>query len=197
MELIFDDGPGLSYAWRFPVTATLANVGYGRQIPDHGHLSRTDLEASLRRLLPGVSVVPGSLRAHRLPLSSSRQKVARGRVLLAGDAAALINPISGEGIYYAIVSGLAAGSAAAADPATAAAAYQAQLHRRLGNHFNHVSVLASVTRSRSVLEAGLLAVGDDPAAFDDLAAVGLGEGRITARLAGGLARRLVTDLLIA
>lgn len=195
MELIFDDGPGLSYAWRFPVTPSLANVGYGRQLDDHGHVSRTDLEAALHQLLPGVSLLPGSLRAHRLPLSSSRQAVASGRMLLAGDAAGLVNPISGEGIYYAIVSGLEEGSAAVGDPATAARRYRTELRQRLGNHLNHVSALAAMSRFRPVLEAGLLAVRDDPAAFDDLAAVGLGDGRVTGRLAFGLARRFLMSHL--
>ena len=37
-----------------------------------------------------------------------------GRLLLAGDAAGLINPMTGEGIYYAVATGIAAGRAAVA-----------------------------------------------------------------------------------
>lgn len=192
LELVFDERPGLSYAWRFPITGGLANVGYGHQVAPGERASRTALEARLRKLLPGVAPQPPSLRAHRLPLSSTRQRVAKGRLLLVGDAASLVNPLSGEGIYYAIVSGLLAGSAAV-NPQEAADAYRARLHRRLGRHLNHVSALAALTRSRRFLEAGILAAADDRAVFGDLAAVGLGDGRITPRLAIGLVRRLIAD----
>ena len=59
------------------------------------------------RLLPGVE--PAGLRAHRLPLSTGRPRQPDGRVLLAGDAASLINPLTGEGIFYAVLSGALAG----------------------------------------------------------------------------------------
>lgn len=52
-------------------------------------------------------------RGARLPLSTWRWRPARGPVLLAGDAAGLVNPMTGEGIYYAVATGLAAGRAAA------------------------------------------------------------------------------------
>ena len=51
-----------------------------------------------------------------------------GRVLLAGDAASLINPLTGEGIYYAVLSGALAGGAALADDP--AAAYRARCAAR-------------------------------------------------------------------
>ncbi len=45
-------------------------------------------------------------RGFRIPLFSSRKsKIVRGASLLAGDAAALVDPFLGEGIYYAIRSG--------------------------------------------------------------------------------------------
>ncbi len=48
------------------------------------------------------------------PLSSfysEEQKVSQGRILLVGDAAHLIDPLTGEGIYYAIRSGMLAAEA--------------------------------------------------------------------------------------
>ena len=47
---------------------------------------RTRLLQRLGELLPGVEPAPETLRAHRLPLSSSRPKVVDGPVILAGDA---------------------------------------------------------------------------------------------------------------
>jgi flavin-dependent dehydrogenase len=44
-------------------------------------------------------------RGYRLPLRRERSPVVRGRAMLAGDAAALVDPLSGEGIWAAFVSG--------------------------------------------------------------------------------------------
>ena len=81
---------------------------------------------------------PTGLKAHRLPLSTGRPRQPDGRVLLAGDAASLINPLTGEGIFYAVLSGALAG-AAAAHGGDAGAAYRRALHARLGRHLRHSS----------------------------------------------------------
>ena len=46
----------------------------------------------------------GSLRGHRLPLRRPGSIAARGRALLVGDAAGLVDPLSGDGMYEAFVS---------------------------------------------------------------------------------------------
>ena len=53
-------------------------------------------------------------KGHRLPVRRKGDPITQGRVLLLGDAAGLIDPLSGEGIYYAIKSGQLAGQALAA-----------------------------------------------------------------------------------
>jgi geranylgeranyl reductase family protein len=189
-RMVFTHRGGLSYAWRFPSSSGEANVGFGHLLRPGEHANRSHLLATMHRLLPGIELRPGSLRAHRLPLATSGQPAGRGRILLAGDAAALVNPLSGEGIYYAIASGLAAGRAAVTDPATAAASYCRSLRRQFGAHHVHAAVLSALTASRFVVEAGLRA-GADPAVFADLARLGLADGRITARLVLGLVRHLV------
>jgi len=50
-------------------------------------------------------------RGHRVPLAGDRAMRRRGGVLLAGDAAALADPLTGEGISYALASGRRAGEA--------------------------------------------------------------------------------------
>ena len=62
---------------------------------------------------PGASRRGDQWKAHHLPLSTWRWDQPDGPVLLAGDAAGLINPMTGEGIYYAVATGIAAGRAAA------------------------------------------------------------------------------------
>ena len=52
------------------------------------------------------------LRGHRLPMRGASRRPVAGRVALVGDAAALVDPLSGDGMYEAFVSGrLAAESA--------------------------------------------------------------------------------------
>jgi len=58
-----------------------------------------------------------SLRGHRLPLRRPDARLARGRALLVGDAAGLVDPLSGDGMYEAFVSArLAADAILAARP---------------------------------------------------------------------------------
>jgi menaquinone-9 beta-reductase len=189
--MVFEHRHGLAYAWRFPGSNPVANVGYGHLLRPGERASRGALLATMSRLLPGTRPDPASLRAHRLPLSSTRQRVARGRILLAGDAAALVNPLSGEGIYYAIASGIAAGALAVDGSAGTAARYRSQLNRRFGAHRLHVTLLSTLTASDSVLEAGLVAAGRDGSLFEDLAGIGLADGRISFRLLRGLGCQLL------
>ena len=108
-QLLVTTGQGWpAYAWSFPLGDGRANVGYGELVS--GGATRAALVEGLHRLLPGVT--PEGLRAHRLPLSTERPRQPDGRVLLAGDAASLINPLTGEGIFYAVLSGALAGAAA-------------------------------------------------------------------------------------
>ena len=100
-----------AYAWSFPIGDGTANVGYGEMLADEP-VTRGVMMQRLAALLPGVGQ-PDRLRAHRLPLSPGRPRVADGRIMLAGDAMSLINPLSGEGILSPLLSGALAGYAAA------------------------------------------------------------------------------------
>jgi flavin-dependent dehydrogenase len=145
------------------------------------------LLAGLERLLPGVD--PAALKAHRLPLSTGRPRQPDGRVLLAGDAASLINPLTGEGIFYAVLSGALAG-AAAVEGAGAGAAYRAALRGRLGRHLMHSSTASWASRWPTVMDAVFRAAAGDQRIFDDVVALGLADGRLTARTLAAAARRL-------
>ncbi len=102
--------------------------GYGWIFGKGGHLSvgvgyflwgqsgkKRDLRAALARFLaahPDLRDGKTLLQqGHRVPLAGARKTARRGPVLLAGDAAALADPITGEGISYALASGSRAGMA--------------------------------------------------------------------------------------
>jgi flavin-dependent dehydrogenase len=192
-RVVLDKGHGLAYAWRFPTTAGPANVGYGYRLAPGEVTDRHRLLATLQRLMPAVRPDPQTLRAHRLPLSTSKQLAGSGRILLVGDAASLINPVSGEGIYYAIKSGLDAGRAAARDPARAAAQYRTLLRRQFGLHHLHADLMSRLIRWDAVIDAGVRAARNDQQAFDDLALLCLGSGVITPTLATRMAFHLVRN----
>ncbi len=182
-----------SYAWSFDRGDGLANVGYG-EVTSGDKLTRAAMLDRLETLLPGAAMDGGDWRAHPLPLSTWRPlRPGRGGVLLVGDAAGLVNPLTGEGIFYAVATGLLAGAAAAAAVRTGvepAAAYRHDVRRLLGGHLRHTALAARLSHSPRILQAGIAAADDDQAVFDDLVELGLARGRLTATVARGLVRGL-------
>ena len=111
------------YGWAFPKpgSTTIGLGGVQRLNPD--------MKARLDTYLAQLGVPPGpKVKGHHLPFGDFPARPAQGRVLLAGDAAGLVDPMTGEGIAHALFSGHAAGRAAAAAlaadrPEAAAPAY--------------------------------------------------------------------------
>jgi geranylgeranyl reductase family protein len=183
-----------AYAWSFPIGDGTANVGYGEVLRGE-RVTRDHLLDRLAALLPGVD--PGAvsaLRAHHLPLSTRRPAPGRGRVLLAGDALSLINPFTGEGIFYAVLSGAVAGAVAAGGHGELAGErYAAALCHRLGRHLRHSGVAAWLGRRPWLVDGAVRAAAADRRVFDRLVDLGLGDGlldtRTLLRIAGGVRRR--------
>jgi geranylgeranyl reductase family protein len=92
--------PG-GYGWVFP-KGDHANIGIGgweREGPR--------LRASLGELCAAHGVEAEELegvRGYRLPLRSPRSHLARGRAAVIGDAAGLVDPVSGDGMFEAFLS---------------------------------------------------------------------------------------------
>ena len=188
-----------SYAWAFDRGDGLANVGYGELLPGEGSRpapSRQLLLDQLEELVPGAASTGDHWRGHHLPLSSWRWDQPDGPVLLVGDAAGLVNPMIGEGIYYAVATGIAAGRTAAravalGRPGAAGARHRTVVRAHLGTHLRHTHVASLLARSPRIVDAGIRAADHDRHVFDALVEMGLGYGRIDPRLAVGLARDLV------
>ncbi len=175
-----------AYAWSFPLEGGSSNIGYGLRVSElHG--GRQALVSRLGSALPGAVVREGTMRMHPLPFSSGRPTPGHGRVLLAGDAAGLVNPLTGEGIFYAIASGRLAAIAATRTPGPPGDTYTALMRRRFGRHFATTSVLARLLDQRWLLPLAIEAARD-PDVFVDVAEIGLGEGTPTPRLLRALLR---------
>ncbi|MBO4273160.1 geranylgeranyl reductase family protein [Microbispora triticiradicis] len=189
-----------AYAWSFPVGDGTANVGYGLLLPmlrQTGRPGREILHGRLDRLLPLLGEIRSpvrDLRAHHLPLSSGRPVPGAGRVLLAGDAASLVNPLTGEGIYYALLSGRLAAEAAIGSPAEPLRAYRRALRRALGRHLRTTDVLSLAARSPGFIDAAISVAARRTEVFDLLVDVGLGAGTVPPRLAGAVALHWLRDL---
>lgn len=109
------------YAWSFPLPGGRANVGFGvlrdgtRRVQDMKHewadlLERPHVRATLG---PDAKLEDRHL-AWPIPARVDRTVAGRGRALFVGDAVAATDPLTGEGIGQALLSGVAAGRALAA-----------------------------------------------------------------------------------
>lgn len=182
--LAWEQATVLAYAWSFPIDGTRTNIGYGVFGTDEPP-SRRGLVERMEALLPqGRDADPATVRGHRLPLSSGGVRLGAGRVLLAGDAASLINPITGEGIYYALLSGRLAAWAALREPGTPLRAYRATVRTALGGHVRSTRVVARLPRSRGILDLLVDAARRSPAALEILADLAFGKGVLTLHNAG-------------
>jgi geranylgeranyl reductase family protein len=118
--------PG-GYGWVFP-KGDHVNVGVGgweREGPRmRQHLSRFCREYGI----PESSLE--NVRGYRLPLLHARARLAKGRAALLGDAAGLVDPLSGDGIYEALLSAKLAVQAVLAGDLEA---YDRELRRALSS----------------------------------------------------------------
>jgi geranylgeranyl reductase family protein len=105
------------YLWIFPLPDNTANVGLG-MLSEAVSKRKVNLR---QELLNAIKEEPylaerfknaeplTEIKGFGLPLGSRKVTISGNRFLLCGDAAALIDPVSGEGIGQAIVSGRYAG----------------------------------------------------------------------------------------
>ncbi|WP_158789485.1 geranylgeranyl reductase family protein [Granulicella sp. L46] len=114
-DLVFDFAPlPGGYGWLFP-KADHINIGVGAFAPATG-ASHAQLKQVTRALL--LDYAQQKLGVTDLAHITGQQLgmgghtyIPRGRILLVGDAAGLVDPLTGEGIHSAIVSGQAAAAA--------------------------------------------------------------------------------------
>ncbi len=137
--VIFDSGLIPGYAWVFPLPGGRANVGFGlprRPGLDGKALARIWRELpdlpSVRAALGPAAEPDGPTRAWPIPSGYDPSRLADGRVLYAGDAAAVVDPMTGEGVAQALETGVLAATAVADASGDPAVAYSTAVERALG-----------------------------------------------------------------
>ncbi len=102
-----------SYLWVFPFPGNIANVGFG-MVSSELVKRKINLKKTFLHLLkntPELSTkfkdagLRGTIDGFGLPFGSNFSKISGNRILLTGDAAALIDPMNGDGIGNAMLSG--------------------------------------------------------------------------------------------
>ncbi len=140
--VIFEPDLLPGYAWVFPLPDGRANVGFGmlRGEGRGGKLVKEKWNSLLQRPAMvealGTHAEPdGPHRAWPVPTRLDPEALARSRVLFVGDAAGVVDPMTGEGIAQALETGMLAAEAIRAGGTTAEVAhrYRASVAKTLGH----------------------------------------------------------------
>ncbi len=110
IHLVKDLIPG--YFWIFPLPNNECNVGLGMIIKDMNRKKVNLVEAQIREIKENPlfrerfrnAALEGEIKGWNLPIASYHRKCYGPGFLLLGDAASLIDPLSGEGIGNAMIS---------------------------------------------------------------------------------------------
>jgi geranylgeranyl reductase family protein len=190
-----------AYGWIFPLGNGRANVGLGLrtdQMRDHAKKTGEKLPALLDRFCAMPNAMAelaggrrvGRVRGHPLPFGSFRSRLAFDRALLLGDAAGFINPLTGEGIEFALESGEIAAAvlvdAGARGDFTRASldAYEAKCRERFQKTFDMNQKMQAAFSVPWLVDRIVRAASSSDVVRNQLADILLGESpKLTPRLA--------------
>ncbi|HEX9683075.1 MAG TPA: NAD(P)/FAD-dependent oxidoreductase [Acidimicrobiales bacterium] len=172
MHIWFEADLVPGYFWSFPLPGGRANIGYGVHrggrvdIGDMGPLWLDLVERPhIRRALGPVAQLEGRHSAWPIPARIDKVTLDAldGRVLFIGDAAAAVDPMTGEGIGQALVTArLAAGAvteAGALEPHRAAETYLRSVHDELFADHRMSMVLIRALEHRKGARAAVRVAG--------------------------------------
>lgn len=180
-----------AYAWYFPGSTSTVNFGLGMVARDRKK-RRIDLKSLLERynsiLDPtGTSFSEArNVASYILPHGAKMPRLAHGNFILIGDAASMINPLSGEGIFYGMAAGEVVGTRIAAHkdsepvPRTLRRA-ERDIRKRFVAHFRSNYVASVLLRSRTWAAIAIRASARDQRVVAEAAELLFGEGRIKIR----------------
>lgn len=150
IQVAFEPSLLPGYLWVFPLPDGRANVGWGvlREGVDGKELDRLShvVADRLEQLIPGVT--SGPRRAWPIPTAYARDQLVVDNVLFTGDAAAVVDAMTGEGIAQALETGVLAAEAIAVG-GDVGARYRRSVERALGHDLRFAAALSRILRSRS------------------------------------------------
>jgi flavin-dependent dehydrogenase len=148
------------------------------------HHARFLDEVAARGIVRGRSN-PGNFKAYRLPLGGPLARTCAERILVCGDAGGFVNAYTGEGIYYAMVTGRHAGEVAADAiregdcSAGRLADYEARWRAEIGDELaDSVRIQRRLFASPALADAVIRAAAVDARLCRLLALVALGEASL-------------------
>ena len=162
LEIFFlkDYLPG--YFWIFPLKNGEANVGFGA-LSDTISKKKIDLKKSLQDIVQSVPELKERFRnaepletvkGFGLPLGSRKLPISGAHFMLCGDAASLIDPVTGEGIETAMESGKFAADQVLACfeandfSAACMKAYDKRIHKKMFKQFRQHYILQRMISDR-------------------------------------------------
>lgn len=176
LEVYFLKGYLPGYFWIFPLSDNEANVGFGMlssTIAD----KKIDLKKCMHEIMNDIPEVADrfkdaealeDVKGFGLPLGSKKHTISGHRFMLCGDAAALIDPFSGEGIETAMESGKFAAEqilqsiTADAFGATILKAYEDRVRKKMWGNFKNHYYLQRLLGDRVWLLNALIKIGNIP-----------------------------------
>ena len=180
-----------SYGWIFPADGGQINIGAGGPIPilrKRGIDLKVQIHVFADQMRArGIEI--GELRdvrAHQLPHVAGLARLSHPRAVLLGDAAAMINPVSGEGIAYAVAAACGLAQALPDDLADADAlqsaldGFERAFRRHHRAHFASICISSAMLHSKTWAGILLNAAQRDPKVLEDGVNLLFGFGRIRA-----------------
>ncbi len=160
------------YAWSFPLPGGRANVGFGIQ-RDGGKVARVQdmkqlwpelLERPHIREILGPDAQPEAPhKAWPIPARIDAVPLTAGRALFVGDAACATDPMTGEGIGQALLTGMLAaraiGRGGAVDDATTRATYESAVAHHLDADHKMSMLLIRALKHRKGARAAVKLAG--------------------------------------
>ncbi len=173
--VLFEEDFLPGYAWVFPVGDGRANVGFGVLRDRHADAPSGKALAAqwrtladrphLRRALGPDAQPEGTVRAWPIPAAYDGGRLTHGRALFVGDAADVVDPMTGEGIAQALETGALAARAIVAsplDPPAATRRYRADVDRALGRDLRFAALLQHILRIPLGARGAILAASLTP-----------------------------------
>ncbi|MCC6442213.1 MAG: geranylgeranyl reductase family protein [Armatimonadetes bacterium] len=133
------------YAWTFPKAEVYSTGAATLESSKVKPYYEKYLRASLRGSSPSLRRLSG----HPLCFRSKGAPLHAGRALLAGDAAGLLDPFTGEGIHHAVLSGQIAAAVIGEEAGRrtpSLARYTARIEETIAPEMEHAEILSRVFR---------------------------------------------------